>query len=88
MYTGSTWRMFGSEYIDYINMDEKISGKDLLIIAPERKIDTKGKVKDGHILKIEIKDPVVLQPVNDGYLILSSWGLEASDELISNPINN
>lgn len=65
---------------------EKINGCDLLIVAPEHKLDTRGKVKDGHVLKI--KDPIVLQPVQGGYLIVSSWGLEASDELVVNNINN
>jgi len=68
--------------------EEMMTGENLLIIAPERKLDTHGKIKEGHVLKIEIKDPVVLQPVEHGYLILSSWGLEASDDLIANPINN
>lgn len=35
--------------------------------------------------KIEhIPDPVVLQPVNGGYLIVCAWGDEASDEIVVN----
>lgn len=69
---------------DYQN--EMLKGQSLLIIAPEHKLNTYGKERQGHILKI--KDPIVLQPVNGGYLIVSSWGLEASDELVVNAINN
>ena len=35
-----------------------------------------------------VPDPIVLQPVNHGYLILSAWGDEASDEIIVNEILN
>lgn len=66
--------------------NEKIVGQNLLIIAPEHKLNTHGKIKDGHVLKI--KDPIVLQPVEGGYLIVSSWGLEASDTIVMNPVNN
>lgn len=71
---------------DYNPMEEMIDGQDLLIIAPEEKIDTYGLVKHGH--KLMINDPIVLQPVQGGYLIVSSWGLEAGDPLVINPINN
>lgn len=73
-------------YTAELNRDEKIVGQDLLIIAPEHKLNTRGKIKDGHVLKI--KDPIVLQPVEGGYLIVSSWGLEAADSIVLNPINN
>jgi hypothetical protein len=65
---------------------EKVNGKHLLIIAPQHKFIQTGLEKDGHTLKI--KDPIVLQPVGYGYLIVSSWGLEAGDELVVNAINN
>lgn len=35
-----------------------------------------------------IPDPVVLQPVNGGYLIVCAWGDEASDEIVVNQNNN
>ncbi len=66
--------------------NQMLIGQDLLIIAPAHKLNTLGKIIEGHILKI--KDPIVLQPVDKGYLIVSSWGFEAGDELIVNPINN
>ena len=36
----------------------------------------------------ELIDPVVLQRVVGGYLILSAWGPEASDPIVVNEINN
>ena len=36
----------------------------------------------------EIPDPVVLQEVRGGYLIITAWGDEASDPLIVNKNNN
>lgn len=62
--------------------DEKVKGEYLLVIAPAHKLNTEDKIIDGHTLKI--KDPIVLQPVEKGYLIVSSWGLEAGDELVVN----
>ena len=46
------------------------------------------RVTDGYKLDKNIPDPIVLQPVNGGYLIVSKWGLEASDENLVNEINN
>jgi len=37
---------------------------------------------------IKVPDPVVLQPVKDGYLIVTSWGGESEDPIIINPKNN
>lgn len=65
---------------------DSIKGKDLMIIAPEHKLNTQGLTKIGRTLVKD--DPIVLQPVNGGYLIVTSWGLEAADELIVNKINN
>lgn len=72
-------------HISKEELDEKVCGQNLLIIAPKHKFK-KGLVQDGNILKID--DPIVLQPVNHGYCIVSSWGLEAGDELVVNEINN
>lgn len=60
------------------------------ICAPIRDMDTKGlQVKDGYKLeKVHVPDPVILQPVNGGYLIVTKWGDEASDPLLTNPIEN
>jgi hypothetical protein len=36
----------------------------------------------------DIPDPVVLQPVKGGYLIICAWGNESSDPIVVNEINN
>lgn len=61
----------------------------LKICASVKDFDTKYmQIEDGYKLQLNIPDPVVLQPVKGGYLIVSKWGLEASDELLVNEINN
>lgn len=60
--------------------------KNLKIIAPPSKLKMKGKKVKGHCL-IQ-KDPIVLQPVKDGYLIVTAWGFEANDDSIKNPKMN
>lgn len=60
--------------------------KNLKIIAPPKKLNMKGKKIKGHCL-ID-KDPIVLQPVKDGYLIVTAWGFEAKDPEIQNPRHN
>jgi hypothetical protein len=43
------------------------------------------ELKEGYKLeKKHIPDPVVLQPVKNGYLILTAWGNESEDELVVN----
>lgn len=69
------------------NENERILGKGLHVIAPEDNFHSSaGFEKIGH--KLIDNDPIVLQPVEHGYLIISSWGLEAGDPTIVNPINN
>lgn len=46
------------------------------------------KVEDGYRLVANIPDPIVLQPVNGGYLIISKWGLEGNDESLTNEKRN
>lgn len=46
------------------------------------------EVKWYKVVASPIPDPVVLQPVNGGYLIVTAWGDEASDELVVNQTNN
>lgn len=53
------------------------------ICAPLKDMDTKGMTLVGTRL-VEFKDPIVLQPVKGGYLVLASWGDEASDENVVN----
>ena len=50
------------------------------------------EVKDFKLSKIEIPDPIVLKPVifnnQKHYLIVTAWGIEASDELVVNANHN
>lgn len=61
----------------------------LEIAAPAKDFNMESmEVKNYQISKIEIPDPVVLKPViYEGvkhYLIVTAWGIEASDELVVN----
>jgi hypothetical protein len=59
----------------------------LQICAPIKDMDISGlELEEGYKLtrKLDIPDPVVLQPVNGGYLIITAWGDEASDPLVVN----
>lgn len=57
----------------------------LQICAPLKDMDLTGRVvKEGYRVEKDIPDPVVLQPVRGGYLILTAWGPEASDPDVVN----
>lgn len=36
------------------------------------------------LTRVNVPDPVVLQPVKGGFLIVCAWGEEASDEIVVN----
>lgn len=56
----------------------------LQICAPIKDMNTEGlRIRDGYKLE-HIPDPVVLQPVIGGYLILTAWGDEAEDPIVVN----
>jgi len=58
------------------------------ICAPLKDMEIpQGKELKGYKIQ-DIPDPVVLQPVKGGYLIICAWGDEASDEIVVNQINN
>jgi hypothetical protein len=62
----------------------------LEIAAPLKDFNSSGmEVKDFKLSKIEIPDPIVLQPVlynhTKHYLIVTAWGQEAIDPLVLNP---
>lgn len=58
------------------------------ICAPLKDMNTSNMtITNGYKLE-HVPDPIVLQPVNHGYLICSAWGDEASDELVVNEIFN
>ena len=61
----------------------------LEIAAPVKDFNMDGmEVKDFKIIKQEIPDPVVLKPVvfnsTKYYLIITAWGLESEDEIVTN----
>lgn len=68
----------------------RIDNQKLQICAPIKDMDISGlELKEGYKLENKhIPDPVVLQPVKGGYLILTAWGDEASDPIVQNEINN
>ncbi len=62
-----------------------INTNELQICAPLKDMDLSGmEIKKGYKLQKHIPDPVVLKRVKGGYLILTAWGDEASDELVVN----
>lgn len=63
----------------------------LEIVAPGKDF-IEHTVKNYKVSKIEVLDPVVLKPVlyknKKYYLIVTAWGLEASDNMVMNPKHN
>ena len=58
--------------------------KELKICAPLKDMEIpKGKEVRGYKIQ-DIPDPVVLQPVKGGYLILAAWGNESEDPIVIN----
>lgn len=58
----------------------------LKICAPAKDMEISGmKVVNN---RMEIKDPVVLQPVENGYLIVTAWGEESKDKNVINESKN
>lgn len=76
-------RFAGQSYVKADLMEN-----DMQICAPLKDMDTTGLEVNGYKLMKHIPDPVVLQPVRGGYLIVCAWGDEASDPIVSNPIEN
>lgn len=61
-----------------------IVDRKMKICAPAKDMEIPfGKQIEGYKIK-DIPDPVVLQPVKGGYLIVCAWGDEASDEIVVN----
>ncbi|HTI12486.1 MAG TPA: hypothetical protein VL832_28130 [Puia sp.] len=52
------------------------------ICAPEKDFDMAQSKKQGFFLVP--KDPIVLSQVKGGFLVVTKWGLEASDEIVVN----
>jgi len=83
-------RGWGTEYYRKPeNETHHFTKPDLKICASVKDFDTKNmRIEDGYKLELNLPDPIVLQPVKGGYLIVSKWGLEASDESLVNEISN
>jgi len=65
----------------------ELNNNGFKICAPVKDMDISGlELLEGYKLqrKIEIPDPVILQPVKGGYLIVTAWGDEASDPIVVN----
>lgn len=80
------------QYVDYKHI---ASGTQcpLEIVAPLKDFNLANRELRGfNVVQREIKDPIVLHPVffngKKYYLIVTAWGLEASDELVVNHRNN
>ena len=70
----------------YSKESEYVAGTTLLIIATKDQLNMKNARVQGHkLVDIVKEDPIVLQPVKNGYLIVSAWGVEASDKEVQNP---
>lgn len=68
-----------------IEESDKEKNSEMQIVAPLKDMDTYGKRVIGRKI---IEDPIVLQPVLYGMLIVTKWGDEASDPIVMNPIEN
>lgn len=71
-------------YKSHGNVRTSLVQGNLEICAPEKDMDTSNHRLSGFRLIKNIPDPVVLCRVNGGYLIVTAWGNEASDENIVN----
>lgn len=73
---------------DHIYIQRGNRSGSLKICAPlkDMELSSRQQVVDYKI--IDVPDPVVLQPVKCGYLIVCAWGDEASDEIIVNQTMN
>lgn len=55
------------------------------ICAPKSDLVITAKDKvEGVFAGVEIKDPIVLHFVNDGFLVVSKWGVEGDDPILTN----
>lgn len=71
---------------EFNNYPNPVNGLVFEVIAPVNKLNTYGMEINGY--RLVSKDPIVLQPVKGGYLIVTSWGIEASDPDVVNEKHN
>ena len=81
----------GFEDVTYTKI-RRVSSSIFKICAPIKDMDISNlELEDGYRLKekkMEIPDPVVLQAVKGGFLVLTCWGDEASDPILVNENHN
>jgi hypothetical protein len=79
---------FGGSSVRIDSYTEAISDVGMQICAPKKDFDLSGleKFKNTYkqVVKKDFPDPVVLQPCDGGFLIVTAWGDEASDPLVVN----
>ena len=75
---------------DGVTRSGRVVMNGMKICAPVKDMDMSGMtIEDGYKMKeLFIPDPIVVQPVVGGWLILTAWGNEASDPIVVNSINN
>ncbi len=86
LFTSSCIQRFSNQKL--VRFSVEIGNPKLKICAPLKDMETQGMNLNGYKLEKHIPDPVVLQPVQGGFLIIAAWGDEASDENVVNTINN
>lgn len=73
---------------DLVYIQRQRKGSALQICAPLKDMETKGMDISEYKISEHHPDPVVLHPVNGGYLIVTAWGDESTDELVVNQTQN
>lgn len=85
--------LFIKDNPDYSTLVDRYTNKStklkLEIVAPSKDFNlSNSEIKDFKVSDIIVPDPIVLKPVvfnkNKYYLIVTKWGLEASDSLVTN----
>lgn len=66
-------------------VEEAYESPPLKICASVKDFNTKNmRIESGYKLELNLPDPIVLQPVKGGYLVVSKWGLEGEDADLTN----
>jgi hypothetical protein len=86
-YSSDDNNLFGMEDKGSIRFTIK-SKLPLSICAPIKDMNTEGMRLNDYKLEKHVPDPVVLFGVEGGYLIVTAWGDEASDEMVVNHKHN
>lgn len=72
-----------------ISKNYHFEAEPLKICASAKDFNTEYmRIEDEYKLELNLPDPVVLQPVKDGYLVVTKWGLEAEDKGLINETHN